>query len=254
MFQDDDLKWHNQGEKDAADGKDRSKPWPIPFESDESYRARCNAYDRGYFHTTGQLDGSELKWTKSSPTTLLFETETDKLRESAYRKGYESGAGAPRSKGDSGTNPDVTITSESTSSSFGSNCGHCSGTSPKPFRTLIVILYFGVIASYYLLWIVHPHPEKFLGGLIEAFINNFWSPTTDPVLNFFIDAVIIAFGIPVALALAAGILGTGILLFLVLGVAWLLFQLASLSPFGAIVAIGISVGLLYGAFKWVRGR
>ncbi|AOS83284.1 hypothetical protein BIU88_03475 [Chlorobaculum limnaeum] len=254
MFEDDDLKWHNQGEKDAADGKDRSKPWPIPFESDESYQARCNAYDRGYFHTTGQVDGANLKWTKSTPTTRLFESETDKLRESAYRKGYESGARAPRSKGDSGINSDVTISNESTSSSYGSHSGHYSGISPKPFSTLIVIIYFGVIISYYLLWLVHPHPEKFLGGLIEAFINNCWSPTSDPVLNFFIDAIIIVVGIPIALALAGGILGTGIVLFLVFGVGWLLLKLASLSPFGAIVAIGISLGLLYGAFKWVRAR
>lgn len=133
MFEDDQMKSHNQGEKDAAEGKDRSKPWPRPFESDESYQARCNAYDKGYFHTTGQKDGAVLKWTKSSPTTRFLESaETDKLRESAYRKGYESGARTPQSNNDPDADSQASMSSETTISSSRSYSGYYSGSTSYP--------------------------------------------------------------------------------------------------------------------------
>ena len=95
MFENDETKWHNEGAKAASEGGDRSKPWPIPFESDESYESRCKAYDQGYYHTTGQKDGAELSWTRSAPTTLFGESAaTDATRDAAYRSGYDNGTEA----------------------------------------------------------------------------------------------------------------------------------------------------------------
>lgn len=100
MFFDNDItKSHNQGEKDASEGKDRSKPWPRPFESDKSHNDRCKAYDEGYFHTVGQKDGADLHFSKSQPTGRAFESESsDHTREKAYASGYKNGAQSWMSK------------------------------------------------------------------------------------------------------------------------------------------------------------
>ena len=46
------VREHNRGEKAAGEGRSRywSEPWAYPFESDEHYEERRQAFEQGYNH------------------------------------------------------------------------------------------------------------------------------------------------------------------------------------------------------------
>ena len=88
----DDPSDHNKGAADAAQGKDRSPPIPMPWESDSKHRERVETYDKGFYHTHGEQDAADHSWTKSYPTTLFVigDEGSDRIREDAYRKGRQN--------------------------------------------------------------------------------------------------------------------------------------------------------------------
>lgn len=134
----DDPSDHNKGAADAAQGKDRSPPIPMPWESDSKHRERVEAYDKGFYHTHGEQDGANHSWTKSYPTTLFVigDEGNDRVREDAYRKGRQNGSShPPEAHSSSGDDGDVESSSfVGSSDNPEGNDGsyeYCSGTPPS---------------------------------------------------------------------------------------------------------------------------
>lgn len=114
----------------------------------------------------------------------------------------------------------------------------------NPFIVFAVIIYFAIIFSYYLLWFISPHPEVFLGHLIDN-LTKLWSPTGDVVLNVVIDIFLVVIGVPILIALTIGILAVGVVLMIISGIIWLLFKLASLSVFGLFLSVLFALVVLF---------
>jgi hypothetical protein len=112
------------------------------------------------------------------------------------------------------------------------------------FIVFAVVIYFAIILSYYLLWFINPHPEVFLGHLIDN-LAKLWSPTGDVVLNVVIDIFLVVIGVPILIALTIGILAVGVVLMIISGIIWLLFKLASLSVFGLFLSVLFVLVVLY---------
>ena len=58
------VREHNRGKKAAGEGRSRywSEPWAYPFESDEHYEGRREAFDQAFdprFHNTAKTRGKE---------------------------------------------------------------------------------------------------------------------------------------------------------------------------------------------------
>ena len=207
----------------------------VPLPSSEEYRSWKKGRDAGE------------KWRSEHPYT-----EKEKETVSAY--GGDVGGGGIDGRGGGGDRSPIGAPSPSQTSTSSSAYSKGRATVANPIIYIVITIYIGLIVSYYLTFLLHPEPEKFLGGLLNGIINCLWSPTGDSVLNFFIDAAILIVGIPISVALAAGILGTGIVLFALWGVGWLLWKLGGLSVFGFIMAVGIALGLVYLLIKLISSR
>ena len=82
---------HDQGEQDAAAGKDYSPPWPMPGISEKDLEAARTSYDKGYYHALGQTHGKELDFISPSGARKIFESpHRNNVREEAYKVGYET--------------------------------------------------------------------------------------------------------------------------------------------------------------------
>lgn len=86
---------HNQGERDAANGRSRRILLLKPFESESDYQERVRSYNEGFEHARGQKDAAEGRC-PHSPWGKPFESDENfSSRNRSYKAGY-SGSGKSR--------------------------------------------------------------------------------------------------------------------------------------------------------------
>jgi hypothetical protein len=112
------------------------------------------------------------------------------------------------------------------------------------FETLLYYLYIGIIVLFWVLaFYFYFQGNKNPGAAVERIIllvSPLWSPTSDSVLNFLIDAILVVAGIVIGI----GVVMLGIVLIvLTLYIAFIVW-LASISVTGTILAILIVIGTI----------
>lgn len=127
------------------------------------------------------------------------------------------------------------------------------------FRKILGFTYWALVASFWI-WNIficfQDNPQQAANVTITT-LEQFWSPTNDPVLNFFIDTVLVVVGI----ALVPGIIVSGLILGLIIigiviavYIAIGLVALAEVSATGAIVSASIIGVILYFGGKFIIRR
>src|SRR5690242_1114404 len=104
----DETYYHNKGEKDAAEGKDKELPHGANHRlfnvTGKDLDAENRAYEKGYHYAQGQKDASEGK-TPNQPhgaTDYFFGIESRKKMDEdneAYKSGHDNGIDNSEKKG-----------------------------------------------------------------------------------------------------------------------------------------------------------
>lgn len=115
---------------------------------------------------------------------------------------------------------------------------------------LVFAAYLASLASF---WIVFAYFAYWHGGdpmdaINKAIVATVWSPTTDPVLNFLIDACVVVVGV----VLGVGVIASGLFLMVVLVVLLVPAWIASVSVTGALLVAAGAIAA--GVFVFRRFR